>query len=71
MRERILDVAEQHFRHIGFRKTTVANIAKRLGLSSANVYRYLPSRMAINASICGRFFAKLVQVAKVAARDRG
>jgi AcrR family transcriptional regulator len=71
MRERIMDVAEQHFRHIGLRKTTVAEIAKFLGMSSANVYPYFPSRMAINASICGRFFAELVQVAKVAARNRG
>ena len=49
-RERILDVAEEHFRHIGFQKTTVADIAKCLGMSSANEYRFFPSRMAINAS---------------------
>ncbi|WSH12474.1 helix-turn-helix domain-containing protein (plasmid) [Rhizobium johnstonii] len=39
-RQRILDVAEQHFRHIGFQKTTVADIAKCLKMSSANVYRF-------------------------------
>lgn len=70
-RERILDVAEEHFRHIGFQKTTVADIAKCLGMSSANIYRFFPSRMAINASICGRFFAEYIQVGELTACIRG
>ncbi|WP_286157311.1 TetR/AcrR family transcriptional regulator [Sinorhizobium sp. RAC02] len=70
-RERMLDVAEQHFRHIGFQKTTVADIAKCLEMSSANVYRFFPSRMAINASISGRFFEEYIQVATLTACIRG
>jgi AcrR family transcriptional regulator len=63
-RERILDVAEEHFRHIGFQKTTVADIARCLGMSSANIYRFFPSRMAIDASVCGRFLMESIQVVK-------
>jgi AcrR family transcriptional regulator len=62
-RERILDVAEEHFRRIGYQKTSVADIASCLGMSSANIYRFFPSRAAINRSICGRFFAEAAQFA--------
>jgi AcrR family transcriptional regulator len=61
LRERILDVAEEHFRRIGYQKTSVADIASCLGMSSANIYRFFPSRAAINSSICGRFFAEAAQ----------
>ena len=53
-RARILEVAEEHFRRIGYHKTSVADIASELGMSPANVYRFFPSRAAINESICGR-----------------
>src|SRR3954469_20477001 len=39
-RERILVVAERLFREIGYQKTTVADIAKVLRMSPANVYRF-------------------------------
>jgi AcrR family transcriptional regulator len=53
-RARILKVAEEHFRRIGYHKTSVADIASELGMSPANVYRFFPSRDAINESICER-----------------
>ena len=46
-RARILEVAEEHFRRIGYHKTSVADIASELGMSPANVYRFFPSRDAI------------------------
>ncbi len=69
-RKRILDVAEEHFRRIGYQKTSVADIASSLGMSSANIYRFFPSRAAINRSICGRFFAETAQVADSIARKQ-
>ena len=39
-RERILVVAERLFRQLGYQKTTVADIAKELRMSPANVYRF-------------------------------
>ncbi|TCU20378.1 TetR/AcrR family transcriptional regulator [Rhizobium sullae] len=68
LRERILDVAEEHFRRIGYQKTSVADIASCLGMSSTNIYRFFPSRAAINRSICGRFFAETAQFADSIAR---
>ncbi|MGO6907884.1 helix-turn-helix domain-containing protein, partial [Rhizobium ruizarguesonis] len=37
---RILDAAERLFRHYGYSKTTVADIARDLGMSPANIYRF-------------------------------
>jgi AcrR family transcriptional regulator len=54
VRARILRVAEEHFRRIGYHKTSVADFASELGMSPANVYRFFPSKGAINESICGR-----------------
>lgn len=53
-RERIVSVAEEHFRRIGYAKTTVADIATALGMSPANVYRFFASKGAINNAICMR-----------------
>ena len=39
-RGRIVETAERFFREIGYQKTTVADIAKALRMSSANVFRF-------------------------------
>src|ERR1700732_1229849 len=49
--ERILVVAERLFRQIGYQKTTVADIAKELRRSPANVYRFFDSKMAIHEGV--------------------
>lgn len=51
---RILETAERLFRHYGYSKTTVADIARDLGMSSANIYRFFSSKEEIHQSICGR-----------------
>jgi AcrR family transcriptional regulator len=50
-RERILVVAERLFRQIGYQKTTVADIAKELRMSPANVYRFFDSKKSINEGV--------------------
>jgi AcrR family transcriptional regulator len=50
-RERILEVAERLFRQIGYQKTTVADIAKELRMSPANVYRFFDSKKAIHEGV--------------------
>lgn len=37
---------------MGYAKTTVADLAQALGMSSANIYRFFPSKSAINDAIC-------------------
>jgi AcrR family transcriptional regulator len=53
-RTRILQEAERLFRHYGYGKTTIADIAHACGMSSANVYRFFPSKSALMEAICGR-----------------
>jgi AcrR family transcriptional regulator len=58
-RNRILTEAERLFRHYGYSKTTVADIADACGMSSANVYRFFASKLQINEAICDRVIAQL------------
>ncbi len=51
---RIIATAERSFREIGYQKTTVADIAKALKMSPANVYRFFDSKKAINEAVVER-----------------
>lgn len=51
---RIIATAERSFREIGYQKTTVADIAKSLKMSPANVYRFFDSKKAINEAVVQR-----------------
>jgi AcrR family transcriptional regulator len=53
-RRRIEDTAERLFRTMGYQKTAVADIARELGMSPANVYRFFASKSAINEAIAAR-----------------
>lgn len=61
-RERIVSAAEEHFRRIGYAKTAVADIAAALGMSPANIYRFFPSKSAINDAICARLMSEIDQL---------
>ena len=57
-RLRIMDVAEEQFRRVGYAKTAVADLADELGMSSANIYRFFSSKSAINEAICLRLLGE-------------
>jgi AcrR family transcriptional regulator len=61
--ERILVVAERLFRQIGYQKTTVADIAKELRMSPANVYRFFDSKKAINEGVARVLMGGVEEVA--------
>jgi AcrR family transcriptional regulator len=58
-RTRILLVAERLFRDIGYQKTTVADIAKVLKMSPANVYRFFDSKAAIHQAVATRLMGEV------------
>ena len=60
--ERILEAGERLFRHYGYSKTTVADIARDLGMSPANIYRFFASKVEIHQAICGRMLAAVLQM---------
>jgi AcrR family transcriptional regulator len=61
IRERILTTAERLFREIGYQKTTVADIARELRMSPANVYRFFDSKKSINAGVAKRLMGEVEQ----------
>jgi AcrR family transcriptional regulator len=70
-RERILVVAERLFREIGYQKTTVADIAKVLRMSPANVYRFFDSKKAIHEGVARTMMGGVEQAAQAIATARG
>jgi len=64
-RERILVVAERLFRQIGYQKTTVADIAKELRMSPANVYRFFDSKKSIHEGVCRSLMGEVEAAAAV------
>jgi AcrR family transcriptional regulator len=70
-RERILVVAERLFREIGYQKTTVADIAKVLRMSPANVYRFFDSKKAIHEGVARGLMGEVEDAAEVIAARPG
>jgi AcrR family transcriptional regulator len=70
-RERILVVAERLFRQIGYQKTTVADIAKELRMSPANVYRFFDSKKAIHEGVARGLMGEVEQAAQTIAATSG
>jgi AcrR family transcriptional regulator len=70
-RERILVVAERLFREIGYQKTTVADIAKVLRMSPANVYRFFDSKKAIHEGVARGLMGEVEDAAHAIASGPG
>ena len=67
-RRLIVEVAERLFRQLGFQKTTVADIARELHMSPANVYRFFGAKSEINAAVCMDLLGKIeAEAGKIAA----
>ncbi|MEH2567301.1 TetR/AcrR family transcriptional regulator [Bradyrhizobium sp. AZCC 2289] len=70
-RERILVVAERLFRQIGYQKTTVADIAKELRMSPANVYRFFDSKKSIHEGVARGLMGGVEEAAQAIATQSG
>jgi AcrR family transcriptional regulator len=63
-------VAERLFRQIGYQKTTVADIAKELRMSPANVYRFFDSKKAIHEGVARGLMGEVeVEARRIAAQS--
>jgi AcrR family transcriptional regulator len=65
---RIVETAERLYRQFGHQKTTVADIARELSMSPANIYRFFHSKDAVNEAVCRRLLDDLVSAATEAAQ---
>ena len=52
-RDQIIAVANDHFRQYGYEKTTVGDLARAIGFSTAYIYKFFYSKQAIGDAICG------------------
>jgi AcrR family transcriptional regulator len=66
----IMQVAWDLFRQLGPR-TTIADVADKAGMSSANVYRFFPSKQALVEEVCLSLLAELLKVARAAIDSPG
>lgn len=71
MRERILDAATKRFKHYGYAKTSMAEIAADLQMSPGNLYRYFPGKIDIAVAIADEHGDKQLQRLADAAREPG
>ena len=70
IRQRIVQAAIRLHRQIGFKKTTVADIARGASMSPANVYRFFASKQAIEEAVVADLFEQVSAAATLAARER-
>lgn len=60
----ILEAAEQRFRTYGYNKTTMAEIATDVGMSTANLYRYFRNKLDIAADCAKSCLNKRAELLK-------
>src|SRR6202047_3965983 len=70
-RKLIVEIAERLFQQMGFQKTTVADIARELRMSPANVYRFFGAKSEINEAVCMDLLGKIEAEAAKSAASRG
>ncbi len=71
MQTRILEAAEKRFKHYGYAKTSMAEIAADLGMSPGNLYRYFPSKIDMALAIADEHHeAQFQELAAIAATDQ-
>ncbi|MGA3341387.1 MAG: TetR/AcrR family transcriptional regulator [Methylocella sp.] len=69
-RRLIIEAAKRLFLQMGFDKTTVADIARELQMSPANVYRYFAAKSEINEAVCMDLLGKIEAEAEKIAASR-
>jgi AcrR family transcriptional regulator len=70
-RRKIIETAGRLFREIGFQKTTVADIARDLHMSPANVYRFFSAKSEINAAVAQHLMSEVEAAAEQIANGDG
>lgn len=69
-REQILEAANTYFRNFGYAKTTVADLAQAIGLSTAYIYKFFDSKQAIGEAICGEVLGAVADELREIAASR-
>lgn len=71
VRNKILEETEKLFRHYGYAKTTISDISEACGMSSANIYRFFPSKSVLTEAICSKVINGIEQHLSEVAHSSG
>jgi len=71
IRSQIVEAAHTRFRHYGYGKTTMAEIAADIGMSAANLYRYFKNKQDIIAECANMSMCERLDRLRVAIRKPG
>jgi AcrR family transcriptional regulator len=63
-RLQIIATAKEHFRLYGYSKTTVADLARSLGLSPSYIYIYFKSKQAVGEAVCNQSLETVIEEVK-------
>jgi AcrR family transcriptional regulator len=66
--DQIVAAASEHFRHYGYAKTTVSDLAKAIGFSKAYIYKFFDSKQSIGEAICLERLGKISRQAELEVR---
>ncbi len=58
-RGQIIRAADEHIRKVGYRRTSVADLARAIGFSTAYIYKFFDSKRAIGEAICAVTLGKI------------
>lgn len=61
VRDQIVQAAHDYFAHYGYSKTTVSDLARKIGFSKAYIYRFFESKQAIGEAICSDTTTRLFE----------
>lgn len=67
--EQIVEAATERFKHYGYGKTTMAEIATDCNMSPGNLYRYFTSKLDIAEAMAKRNQTERIEEYKAVARD--
>lgn len=70
MRTRIIETADELFHKFGFDRTPISDIAANLGMSSANIYKFFPSKRALIEACANVCLGQLREILLHAAHSR-
>lgn len=69
--ERITCKASEMFAHFGPAKVSMCELADALGMSSANIYKFFPSKQALVETVADRSLARLLEGVEAQAQAEG
>jgi AcrR family transcriptional regulator len=69
VRDQIVQAAGEHFRHYGYEKTTVSDLAKAIGFSKAYIYKFFDSKQSIGEDICTKRLTGIIATVEKGVAD--